>query len=86
MVDGVGDNLDVTAWLGVAGSRVRGRRPEVGGHFQNSAPVEWGLSGGSYVGLLARRRADAGYRSDIPVQFLKINSGVRDDAAADDNV
>jgi hypothetical protein len=47
--------------------------------------VERGLEGGSYICLLARRRANSGYRSHFCARFLKINSGVRD-AAADDSV
>src|ERR1700682_236037 len=55
---------------------VAGRRSEVGGRFQSSAPVEWYLVGDSYIGLLARGRAHPGYRSHFYAHFLKIHSGV----------
>src|SRR6202049_2522507 len=45
--------------------------------------VEW--VGLVHICLLARRRANSGYRNQISAQFLKINSGVRA-AAADDSV
>src|ERR1022692_116178 len=40
-----------------------------------------------HIWLLARRRANSRYRSQISAQFLNINSGIRvRDAAADDSV
>jgi hypothetical protein len=54
---------------------VPARRPEVGGHFQNSAPVEWRLGLVSNICLLARRRAHSGNRNHFYAHFLKIHAG-----------